>query len=190
MRSLRLFIDLRNYELNSVFVHSEHKYEFPDRNCLKKRPLSRYYKTHDRRMLPFLFTENIINLNVSLQRTCDSVWRSQDILWNCWERRGVRQHTWLRCLCQISRAQVYTICWYIEKARLHTQGHTHTHTNTHTHIQTKCPDCVTFHTVVFWRVCHCSNTHGVNLKPVTAFIVSSVTGSPLQTFSYTAALLW
>jgi len=75
MRSLRPFSNLRNYELNYLFVRSELECEFPDTNCLtsKKRFLSRYYKTRDRRMLPFLFTESFTNLNVSLQRACDTV---------------------------------------------------------------------------------------------------------------------
>ena len=184
MRFLWLCSNLRNYELNSVFVRGENKYEFPDTNCLKKMSLSRYYKIRDRRMLPFLFTESKINLNLSLERTCDSVWRSQDILWTRRERRGVRQHPWLSCVCQISRSTSwYNMLVYRKSARAHSRTHTQTH------IHTKCPQCVTSHAVVFWGVCHCSNTHRVSLKPVTVFIVSSVTGSPLETFSYTAVLL-
>jgi hypothetical protein len=81
-------------------------------------------------MLPFLFTESFINLNLSLQWTCDTVWRSQGIVWTCWERRGGRQLTWLSCLCQMSRSK----SWYSMLVyRKSTRVHNHAHTDTHTH---------------------------------------------------------
>ena len=181
MRSLWLFSNLWNYEINSVFVRSKHKYEFPDTNCLKKRSLSRYYKTRDGRMFSFLLTGSLINLNVSLQRTCDSVCRRQDLLWTGWKRREGRQHTWLRYLCQMSKSTSwFRMLVYRKSAR------THTYTNTHTN---KVSGVCHFSHGSFLRRLSCSSIHRVSLKAVIAFIASRVTGSRLQTFPYTAVLL-
>lgn len=131
-----------------------------------------------------LFTESLINPNVSLQRTCYSVCVEGKICSELAENAVEvdNTHGWGACV-RCLEAQVDTECWYIEKARA--QARAHKHTNTH-----KVSRVCHFSHGNFLRCLSCSNTHRVILKPVTVFIANRVTGSRLQTFSYTAVLVW
>jgi hypothetical protein len=133
---------------------------FQTQTVLSKGPFFFTFRYAGRKIVAIFIHSNHYK-SVSLQRTCTVV-RSQDIYCIYYElaENAVEvdnTHGWGACVGCLE-AQVDTASWYIEKAR------THAHTHTHTHIHTNCPDFFTSHTVVFWGVCHSSNTHRESLQ--------------------------